>query len=476
MKHYDLIVVGTGFASTFFLRKYLDKANDQKKVLVLERGHLYPHAERLKEQRGEATSKIYEKINGNNAIENNNTNKDWIFQAAFGGNSNCWVGCTPRFMPNDFKMKTLYGIGQDWPVSYEDLDAYYYEAEELMHISGPDETPFPRSKKYPQPSHLFTTVDEVLHKTYGSLYISQPTARSRTAGKGRNACCVSNECKICPMNAKFTIENSQLGVYEDRRVELVYGAQVLQLNVENNIVKGVVYLKDEKEYVANSEVTALGANAIFNAHILLKSGDSSAKTGKGIGEQVGLGVTVNLKDFDNVGGSTHVTSNGYMLYDGEHRKHAAACLMEASNTAFIRLERGKYRHQANFRMVFEDLPQDRNYVSVSKDKTKPEIHFVDHSDYTKKGIERMKQELPKLLSCLPVEDITYQKPYSTESHIIGTTRMSSDPAEGVVDKNLIHHKYRNLFVLGSGSFTTYSPSNPTLTLSTLSLYAADKSF
>ena len=165
-----------------------------------------------------------------------------------------------------------------------------------------------------------------------------------------------------------------------------------------------------------------------------------------------------------------------MLYDGDHRRQAAACLIEANNTAFVRLERGKFRHQAHFRMVFEDLPEDRNYVRLSDDKTKPEVHFVDHSDYTKKGIERMRQELPKILSCLPVEDITYLKPYSTESHILGTTRMSSDPETGVVDKNLIHHKFRNLFVLGSGSFTTYAPANPTLTLSALSLYAADKSF
>jgi choline dehydrogenase-like flavoprotein len=55
-------------------------------------------------------------------------------------------------------------------------------------------------------------------------------------------------------------------------------------------------------------------------------------------------------------------------------------------------------------------------------------------------------------------------------------RMGNNIQDGVVDKHLIHHKYRNLFVLGSGSFTTYTPTNPTLTLSALSLYAADKSF
>ena len=56
MKKYDLIVVGTSFAASFFLKKYLSKADDNKRVLVLERGFLFPHAERLKEQRGEKSA------------------------------------------------------------------------------------------------------------------------------------------------------------------------------------------------------------------------------------------------------------------------------------------------------------------------------------------------------------------------------------------------------------------------------------
>lgn len=54
--------------------------------------------------------------------------------------------------------------------------------------------------------------------------------------------------------------------------------------------------------------------------------------------------------------------------------------------------------------------------------------------------------------------------------------MSNDATEGVVDKNLIHHQYRNVFVLGSGAFPSITPANPTLTLSALSLRAADLNF
>ena len=239
MKHqaYDLIVVGTGFASTFFLKKYLSKAPNSAKVLVLERGFLFPHAERVKEKRGEDTPFATLNMHYQDAIVNHNPEKHWMFQSAFGGGSNCWFGCTPRFLPSDFRMKSLYGVGSDWQVQYNELDDYYTEVEEAMSISGPEETPFPRKRAYPQPPHAFTTVDKVLKEKWGNLYINQPTARARVQTKNRGVCCGSTVCEICPVDAKFTIENSGIGVYEDARVELLTGAQVWAVDLQQDVVK-----------------------------------------------------------------------------------------------------------------------------------------------------------------------------------------------------------------------------------------------
>jgi hypothetical protein len=125
----------------------------------------------------------------------------------------------------------------------------------------------------------------------------------------------------------------------------------------------------------------------------------------GLGEQLGLDTVVYLKDLENTGGSTWVNANGYMLYDGDHRKEYAACLMESNNAPFIRIESGKWRHIATFRMIFEDLPQDENRVIRGKDRFKPEVIFKKHSDYTWKAVEKMKKSLPSILSPLPVEKI-----------------------------------------------------------------------
>jgi len=446
---------------------------------VLERGHHFPHAERVKERRGEQT--VYPNPNPDynqtqQTILNATPEKRWIYTLGFGGSSNCWFGCTPRFMPNDFKMKTLYGVGEDWPVQYDDLEPYYTVVEEIMSISGPAETPFPKKSAYPQPPHLFTDVDQRLKKAYGNLYINQPTARARVATNGRGACCASAVCSLCPVNAKFTIENGSMSVYEDPRVELLYGAQVYSLELANDAVRHVHFVQDGREQKVTGEVIALGANPIFNANILLNAGDRNVFTGKGLGEQIGLDARVFLKDLQHVGGSTWVNANGYMLYDGDHRKEYAACLMESSNHPYVRVEKGKWRDIVTFRMVFEDLPSQDSYVVPSGDRMRPKVHYGGPTAYALKGIENMKQKLPDILACLPVEKIIYEEPHNSEAHILGTTRMSADAAKGVVDRHLIHHQYRNLFVLGSGAFTTFTPSNPTLTLSALSLYAADKSF
>jgi choline dehydrogenase-like flavoprotein len=476
-EHYDLIVAGTGFASTFFLKKYLEKSKTPKKILVLERGQLFSHQERLKIKRGEHSNFSGLNEQWDKAVVNKNEKKIWPFTTGFGGCSNCWWGCTPRFMPSDFKMKSLFGIEKDWPVTYEDLDAYYYEAEELMSIAGPEDTPFPRKGKYPLPPHTFSGVDQILHQTYGNKYISQPTARASRPTKGRNACMTKSTCDVCPTNAKFTIENSGIGVYENEQVELVYGAQVYSLETVGNLAKKALYVKDGKDYEVSGEVIVLGTNPFFNTNILLNAGDKNPLTGKGFGEQMGMQVLIYLDGMNNTGGSTWVNANGYMLYDGNHRKDFAACLIETNNAPYyIRLERGKWLNMASFRMIFEDLPLETNYVTTTSNKLIPEVNFMGRSDYTLKAVENMKKVMPDLLACLPVEKLKYLDPFPNEGHIIGGTRMGNSASDSVVDKNMIHHQYRNLFVLGAGSFTTQSASNPTLTLAALSLFSANNSF
>lgn len=473
-KSYDLIIVGTGFASSFFLKKYLEKNQKPVRVLVLERGKKFLHQERLNYKR---TNEKYTGINwksAERAFINDTPDKKWVFDPNFGGSSNCWTGCTPRFMPNDFKLKSTYGIGKDWPLSYDDLEQYYNETEEIMSVAGPDATPFPRGGKYPLPPHQLSTVDKILQKEYGTEYISQPTARaSKSVGK-RAACCSSAVCNLCPVDSKFTIENSLAYLYDNPNVEIKLGAKVYGLNLEGNRAKSVLFEHNGKREEARGEIIALGANAIFNAHILLNSGDANKNTGRGLCEQAGVYVFLHYDGLSNVGGGSVIPANGFMMFDGEHRKDRAACLIEHHNLPYVRNEQGKWRMLSKFKFVYEDIPNDGSRVTTSDDLFKPKVNFEGHSSYTMRAIDRLSADIEKFFSVLPVEKVIkdhyIQK---SEAHICSTTQMSKSPDEGVVDENMIHHQYRNLFVLGSSVYPTISASNPTLTLSALSLRAAN---
>jgi choline dehydrogenase-like flavoprotein len=83
--------------------------------------------------------------------------------------------------------------------------------------------------------------------------------------------------------------------------------------------------------------------------------------------------------------------------------------------------------------------------------------------------------MPRVVRALPVEDMRIvPEPNRTEAHVQCTTPMGDDPATSVVDRDLRHHKLRNLLVLGASVFPTCPPGNPTLTLSALSLRAAER--
>lgn len=474
---YDLIVVGTGFASTFFLGKYLERMPSTVRILVLERGVLHAHSDRLALARGEKPEQIQRLVAADSTIENSNPKKPWIYDVNFGGSSNCWWGCTPRFMPADFRIRSLYGVGQDWPIGYEALEPYYCEAEDWMQISGQESPLFPRSKPYALPAHPLSTVDRIMQASYGHQWMPQPTARASKPIPGRAACCSSYACNLCPANAKFTIENGLQSVYQDPRVEFKMQSVVTHLSLENGLAKKVQVVQSDQNgktqlLTYSGDLIALGANAIFNAHILLNSGDDHPMTGRGLTEQKGLFATLHT-GVENVGGGSSITANGYMEYDGDFRKSRASCLIENHNAPMIRNERGKWRHLARIKFVMETLLDEENRVEKGSDPLKPVIHYREASTYADQVKPYLEKKAASLFASLKPEGIHFEDFLPTECHLLSSVRMGQSIQSGVVDHTLVHFKYRNLLVLGGSAFPSIAAANPTLTLSALSLRSAD---
>lgn len=464
----DLALVGTGFATSFFLHEALTHLPPTARVVVLERGDKHAHRDQLRGRRGPGSNRLFE----NRAREQ----KRWNFSIAFGGGSNCWWACTPRMLPEDFELHRRYGVGVDWPITYDELEPYYARAEALMDVSGPSDSPFPRSTPYPQPAHRMSDVDKALKAAFPDAFFHQPCARpSRPTASGRPPCCGSGVCGLCPIDSKFTIQNGMHAVYADPRVRVVTGADVQRVECEAGRARTVVYRDpDGAERSVDADFVGLGANALFNPFILRRSGFDDPALGRGLGEQASVDAVVRLDGLENFQGSTVMTGHGYHAYAGDHRRTRAACLVETWNSPLhhIRDERGKWRMVLPLKLVFEDLRRDDNRVETATDGERPVAIYEGRSRYAQAGIDHAATIVADLVRSLPVERVDISRPNTTESHIMGTTVMGDDPATSVVDHALVHHRVRNLAILGSGAFPTAAPANPTLTLSALALRSA----
>ena len=470
---YDLIIVGSGFAASFFLMRYLQRAKPQARVLVLERGSRDSKAWQLQNGR---TSRITPA----EVFTNSTPDKHWLTSPGFGGNSNCWWGGATRMMEGDFELKSRYGVGIDWPMGYDDLEAHYSVVEEVMSVSGPVDSPHRRSRHYPQPPHRFSEPDALLKKKFPDGWFHAATTRARVATGTRGICCGTGICELCPVDAKFTIQNGLASIYEDPRVTLQLESPVTAVETEAGIASGVVYRQAGKDARAEGDLVVLAASALFNPHILLRSGLDHPLVGKRLHEQLSIDVCLDLGGIKSYTGSSTISGNGYLFYEGEHRRTRPACLIETWNAPFaygrpaFRLEKDRWTERVFMRFMFDEIPRDDNVVLIDPDNADRALtRFVGYSEYANKAWDALPGMIEVLGQALPIERVVRTELGPTTAHIQGTVVMGNDPATSVVDRHLIHHRLRNLLVLGASAFPTASPAYPSLTLSALSLWAAD---
>jgi len=206
----DICIIGSGITAAMMALK-LSAAHRVKITMVEAGGPTVPLGERFMHRArwlayGE-TPWPGDHINDQNAL---GTAYGFSPSMNVGGLAMHWGGVTPRYSPEDFQLKTLYGVGTDWPITYEELDPFYQEAEERMGISGEQGPPDldPRSKPFPMPPLPLTYNLEKLKawtSTAGIPMWSQPSAKNSVPYKGRAACQRCDTCyPVCPTGAKYT--------------------------------------------------------------------------------------------------------------------------------------------------------------------------------------------------------------------------------------------------------------------------------
>jgi choline dehydrogenase-like flavoprotein len=478
----DTVIVGSGFAGLLLARALVAAG---RSVLVLERGGLRSHAEQLRHGGHELAWRT-----ATHSHEDGSRPYPWNYVFGVGGGSLHWTGAAPRLLPSDFTLRSDHGVGRDWPISYDDLEPFYVEAEQLLRVAGDDLPLFPRSGPLPQGAHPPSPVDELAAEAlepFGAL----PQARPSVAVGGRAACCGNTNCALCPVDARMSmlhlLEDERL--LEHPRLELRTGVAVDRLRVGRSRVTALdcVDRRRRRSTVEASRVV-LAAGGLENPAILLRSDLDGEHVGRWLFDHSHRLVHLELDRPAGSGrGATHITGASWAYADGPWRDRGGSQLVLPFNQGILgtRLVRDAIvagngrsrplRERVERTLVFDvlgedlPLPQRRIELSPRRDRLglpRTRIHYSADSPYLEEARCRLVADLERRFARYGARVVAVERA-GEGSHQLGTCFMGE--RDGVVDADLRHHRFENLFVVGGSAFPSYSAHHPTLTICALAL-------
>jgi choline dehydrogenase-like flavoprotein len=208
-----------------------------------------------------------------------------------GGRTNHWGRISLRFGPKDFKHKSIDGLGDDWPISYEDIAPWYDKVDQLIGVFGSKENlpNDPDSIYLPPPK---PRLHELLIKN-GAPKAGVPVIPSRLSiltkalpnNKDRGACFYCHQCnRGCQVYGDFSSSSVLVNpAVNTKHVDVLTNAMAREVVVDGSgKATGVSYVdkNDMQEYVVNARVVILAASACESARLLLNS--KSAKHPNGL--------------------------------------------------------------------------------------------------------------------------------------------------------------------------------------------------
>jgi choline dehydrogenase-like flavoprotein len=441
------------------------------------------------------------------------------YERQVGGTTWHWLGTALRLLPNDFRVRSAYGVGMDWPLSYDDLEPWYGHAEKEMGVSGDGgaDLGVHRSTPYPNPpipkSYLDIHLAEAVRRL-GLQVATTPAARNSRLYDDRPPCCGNHLCiPLCPIQAKY---DATVHVGKAQRA----GAKVVEQAVASFVevgpggtVSGIRFRRpDRSEQTATGRVYVIAAHAVETPKLLLMSRTAGLPSGvANSSDQVGR----NLLDHPTLLSYALTrepvypyrgplsTSGIEDLRDGPFRRTRGAFRIEIGNDGWswpvgdmtqiasdmvarqgllgpqlVQTLREQASRHIRLASLVEQLGEPENRVTVGWDQSdaigipRPVIAYkVDQ--YTLDGLAAAKETHRQIYEAMGATQVQFVDGYQGAGHIMGTYRMGSDPRSSVVDRELRSWDHPNLFLLGSGVFPSVGCSNPSLTIAALALRAAE---
>jgi choline dehydrogenase-like flavoprotein len=506
---FDLCIIGSGFAGSMIASEL---ASTGKRIAIVEAGD-WDDREATLRAVAQGTVPLTTPTYLDSPISVH-AGQDWArgWSHNVGGHL-WWTAFALRPMETSFRTSSLYGVGEDWPISYDELEPYFCKAEDELGVSGDSSIGPRRSRPYPMQAMPFSYADEKVIAALRALGVKSgalPVARNRVARRGRAACCFSGTCGTCPTTAKYRADLAHVQSAIAAKNVTLFKQHVglrLVLDARGRVDHLLCALPDRSERTISAGTFVVACNTVESARLLLASAQDGHPRGLGNRhDQVGR----YLMDHMDVAAGGRSPAPLFMhrsavavlvrqFEDGPLRKERAGFFFtpgasfDALSTAKMLVEEqglfgepfkqgllDSLSHVVGMSAQLEMLPVAGNRVELDPDHRdllgRPGLRITLRcGEYEQRGAAAAYEVMSAVLKKMGITQV-FGGPeiLGSGAHAMGTTRMGTDPARSVVDRRLRVHDVDNLYVASSATFpTSNGAANPTLTLVALSLRLAE---
>lgn len=428
-----------------------------------------------------------------------------------GGSTVHFTMLTLRFRPDWFAARARLGYGVDWPVTWDAMEPYYREAEEMLQVSGPVTYPWgPPRPRYPRRPHELNAAAQVLVRgceRVGIGWTPTPIATLSSPRGLAHPCVYRGFCIIgCSTNAKQSVLNTWIPRAIERGAEIRDLALVGRIEVgKDGRATGVHFHRDGRWRFQRARNVVAAGYSIETPRLLLHSAcpqfpDGLANGGGMVGKCLmvhsnnavfgemedeirwykgppSLAITEHWnyieegKDGKDFPGGYLFGSVGPLVQDWAQKLATGRGLWGMR----LRDEMTRYNHMVGFKMVGEVEPREENRVELADVTDErglriPKVTF-SYSETDKRLIGHAVDSMRQTLEAAGGRDIWVEE---DTAHLMGGCRMGFSPKDSVTDGDGRTWEIPNLWICDGSLFPTGGGVNPSLTIMALACRIGDR--
>ena len=460
------------------------------------------------------------------------TEFDWYRVRMLGGRTNHWGRISLRFGPRDFEARRHDGLGDDWPITYDDIAPYYDRIDRLIGIFGTKEglPNDPDGIFQPPPEPM--CYEHMVKKSCDALGITCIPSRMSILTRplnGRPACHYCGQCgRGCASHSNFSSPSVLLPpALETGRLELITNAMAREVTTDDEgLATGISYIdkNDGREHHVRASIVVLAASACESARLLLNSrstrhpnglANDNGVVGRYLMDSTGTDAIGYFPQLEDTVPHNEDGANGLHLYmpwwrdnreldfpRGYHIEFWGGQGMPGYGSldgiektplggGYGQTLKDNYRKLYGARIGFsgrgEMIPNEHSYCEVDPDVVDrwgiPVLRFhfrwSEHELLQVKHMHETFHELIDHLGGTPVTPMpTKEENYGILAggriiHEVGVTRMGSSSRTSVLNAHCQAHDVKNVFVADGGPLVSNPNKNPTWTILALAMRTSD---